>query len=265
MNPDVANNGGTTGKRLGGITGKGFLPGRSGNPSGRPKRRPISDRNADLAETPLPDDVRQALRLKKGATQGDAIALAMARQAIKGKTQAAREIREAIEGRATQRIELGDEDGGPEIRIQIVHVGGMHEGDDEPATTRPALTPGMCFRIRQSRKHISPSRQQHCIICRPKAPARSRRVERTAAANQVLFPSDLAGRCVSKYARTSWSPTLRWARAGVSGVSSCNPLLRHPRQMSGPSWNPKNKGRNASSGISMVKWRDSFALITSKL
>lgn len=37
---DVANNAGTTGKRLGGITGKGFLPGRNGNPSGRPKRLP---------------------------------------------------------------------------------------------------------------------------------------------------------------------------------------------------------------------------------
>lgn len=36
---DVANNVGTTApeKRLGGITGKGFMPGRSGNPDGRPK------------------------------------------------------------------------------------------------------------------------------------------------------------------------------------------------------------------------------------
>lgn len=31
----VANNGGTT--RVGGVTGKGFQPGQSGNPSGRPK------------------------------------------------------------------------------------------------------------------------------------------------------------------------------------------------------------------------------------
>lgn len=28
---------------LGGVTGKGFLPGQSGNPGGRPKRRPITD------------------------------------------------------------------------------------------------------------------------------------------------------------------------------------------------------------------------------
>ena len=32
----VANNEKTT-KKLGGITGKGFMPGKSGNPSGRPK------------------------------------------------------------------------------------------------------------------------------------------------------------------------------------------------------------------------------------
>jgi hypothetical protein len=115
MKPEVANNAGTTGKRLGSITGKGFLPGRSGNPSGRPKRRPISDRYADLAETPLPDDVRQALRLKKGAKYGDALALE--RSAIKGKVEAAREIREAIEGRATQRIEPGNEAEGIQIRI----------------------------------------------------------------------------------------------------------------------------------------------------
>jgi hypothetical protein len=32
-----------TAKKLGGITGKGFLPGQSGNAGGRPKRSPITD------------------------------------------------------------------------------------------------------------------------------------------------------------------------------------------------------------------------------
>ena len=41
--------------------------------------------------------------LPRGATHGDAIALARARQAINGKTDAAREIREAIEGKSAQR------------------------------------------------------------------------------------------------------------------------------------------------------------------
>jgi uncharacterized protein DUF5681 len=37
----VGNSGPST--KPGGITGKGFLPGQSGNPSGRPKRKPLSD------------------------------------------------------------------------------------------------------------------------------------------------------------------------------------------------------------------------------
>lgn len=42
----VGNNDGSTG--TGGVTGKGFMPGQSGNPSGRPKRKPITE--ALLAE-----------------------------------------------------------------------------------------------------------------------------------------------------------------------------------------------------------------------
>ena len=37
MEENVANNEINNGKMLGGITGKGFMPGVSGNPSGRPK------------------------------------------------------------------------------------------------------------------------------------------------------------------------------------------------------------------------------------
>jgi hypothetical protein len=80
----------------------------SPNPGGRPKKRPISGRYAEMAETELPEDIRRVLRLPKGATFGDAIAMGQARAAIKGKTDAAREFREAIEGKATQRIEIAD-------------------------------------------------------------------------------------------------------------------------------------------------------------
>ena len=85
-----------------------FQTGRSGNPGGRPKKRPISGRYAEMAETELPDDLQKLLRLPKGATYGDAIAMGQVRAAIKGKTEAAREFREAIEGKATQRIEIAD-------------------------------------------------------------------------------------------------------------------------------------------------------------
>jgi hypothetical protein len=87
---------------------KPFQPGQSGNPGGRPRKRPISGRYAELAETELPEALRKELSLPKGATYGDAIAMGLVRAAIKGETGAAREVREAIEGKATQRIEIAD-------------------------------------------------------------------------------------------------------------------------------------------------------------
>jgi len=69
-----------------------FKPGHSGNPGGRPKKRPISDRYEACAEEPLPDDLRRIMKLRKGATWGDAVAISQYRAALKGKPDAAREI-----------------------------------------------------------------------------------------------------------------------------------------------------------------------------
>src|SRR5271156_4076312 len=95
-----------------------WAPGQSGNPTGRPRKRPISDRYAEMVETVLPDDLRNAVGLPKGATYGDAIALSQARQAIKGKPEAAREIREAIEGKTCQRDH--ETDGRPPITTILI-------------------------------------------------------------------------------------------------------------------------------------------------
>lgn len=94
-----------------------FQPGQSGNLSGRPKKRAISDRYEIMAEKPLPKKERSDLGLRKGATYGDAIAHAQFHSAIDGKTEAAREIREAIEGKATQRVELSGSDSGAPVTI----------------------------------------------------------------------------------------------------------------------------------------------------
>src|SRR5271156_3164991 len=85
-----------------------WKPGQSGNPGGRPKKKPISDRYEYIAEIKLPEDVRALLKLAPGSTYADAAALQQFRSAIKGDTSAIREIREAIEGKATQTI-VGDE------------------------------------------------------------------------------------------------------------------------------------------------------------
>ena len=97
---------------------KPWRPGESGNLSGRPKRRPISDRYADLAEVLLPEKDRIKLGLPKGATYGDAVALSVFESALKGRTDAAREIREAVEGKAGQRMEITE----PEKKDVQIHV-----------------------------------------------------------------------------------------------------------------------------------------------
>jgi Family of unknown function (DUF5681) len=95
-----------------------FKPGKSGNPGGRPKKRPITDRYHEGLEAPLEENIRLALGLPEGSTNGDAVAKAQIRAAIKGKTYAARELREAIEGKSTQRLEIVGEEGGA-VKVDI--------------------------------------------------------------------------------------------------------------------------------------------------
>jgi hypothetical protein len=78
-------------------------PDANRNPSGPPKDLPISGSCADLAGKLLPETLRTELNLEDGATFGDALAAVLFAAAIKGNIRAAREIREAIEGRANQR------------------------------------------------------------------------------------------------------------------------------------------------------------------
>ncbi len=93
-----------------------FKPGQSGNPGGRPRKRPISDRYAELAELELPEKERIKYGLSEGATYGDAIVLAMFNSALEGNPYAAREIREALEGKTGQRQEIINPE---EVRINV--------------------------------------------------------------------------------------------------------------------------------------------------
>jgi hypothetical protein len=81
-----------------------------------------------MVETVLPDDIRNAVGLPKGATYGDAIALSQARQAIKGKPEAAREIREAIEGKTSQRDH--EADGQPLITTILIDRANRPDWDE---------------------------------------------------------------------------------------------------------------------------------------
>jgi hypothetical protein len=80
-----------------------WKPGESGNPSGRPKKRPISDSYAEFAQRPLPEKLRRELGLQEGVTFAEAQTMSLFTAAAKGSVTAAREIREAIEGKANER------------------------------------------------------------------------------------------------------------------------------------------------------------------
>jgi hypothetical protein len=67
--------------------------------------------------------------LAAGATFGDAIALTQARQAIKGETSAAKEMREAIEGRSITQADFE----GKNAAMTIIF--------DMPMPTSPVIQP----------------------------------------------------------------------------------------------------------------------------
>lgn len=98
-----------------------WKPGQSGNPSGRPRKKPLTERYEQVLEEALPEKARLKLGLAPGATYGDAIAAGQARKAVMGATEAAKEIREAVEGKSPQAVfNLGDN---AEVKVILERVG----------------------------------------------------------------------------------------------------------------------------------------------
>jgi hypothetical protein len=87
-------------KKPGGVTGKGFRPGQSGNPKGRPSTRGlIAALRAAVAET-----------VKDGRTVEQELAQMLVREALHGrrKLTALAEIFDRLEGRPKQQLDLND-------------------------------------------------------------------------------------------------------------------------------------------------------------
>jgi hypothetical protein len=97
-------------------------PGEVRNPAGKNRNRPYTDAYEGLADAPLPEFLRLQLNnqarvnarkknlpdlFPKGITWAEASALRQHLNAVvNGDTRSATEVREAVEGRATQRIEI---------------------------------------------------------------------------------------------------------------------------------------------------------------
>src|SRR5882724_5696998 len=85
-----------------------YKPGQSGNPSGRPKKKPITDEYDEALRVGLPDEIRLQLGLPRGATMASAIARRMVIRAVDSRdaVNAAREIADRVEGKAAQSVTM---------------------------------------------------------------------------------------------------------------------------------------------------------------
>jgi len=92
-----------------------WKPGQSGNISGRPKRKPLTDAyRAALDKKVLPEIARK-LNIDPGSTYAEVIALSLVREAVKGKVNAAAEMADRVEGKVTQPLS-GPDDGPIQVR-----------------------------------------------------------------------------------------------------------------------------------------------------
>jgi hypothetical protein len=82
--------------------------------------RPLTAAFIRVGESKLPEHWRKKLGLWPGATWFDGVAAGMFRAAVGGDVAAARELREAIEGKAPLHVELTGKEGGPIAVADIV-------------------------------------------------------------------------------------------------------------------------------------------------
>lgn len=88
------------------LTAPRFEPGRSGNPSGRP-RKVLTEKLDAYLDQPTPADKRK----KKKRTHADRIVQTTVRLAERGNVSAIREVFDRVEGKVAQRTELSGPSG----------------------------------------------------------------------------------------------------------------------------------------------------------
>ena len=83
-----------------------WKPGQSGNPGGRPKRKVLTDAYTALLDQNIPPDLARKLQISESSTYAEVIAMALVREAVKGKVNAAAELADRAEGRVMERVQV---------------------------------------------------------------------------------------------------------------------------------------------------------------
>lgn len=101
---------------------KPFAPGKSGNPGGRPRKRVLSGAYEDWLRMKV--DAATLLKLREkghripeNATNADLVALRTGQEALAGNVLAAKEMREACEGKPGMRFELSPGSEGFQVNV----------------------------------------------------------------------------------------------------------------------------------------------------
>ncbi len=112
-----------------------FTPGRSGNPSGRPSTKILTDELRKRLVAPIPTDLATELSIPTDSTYAAAVVTRLLRLAAAGQIPAIREIYERIEGKPP-REEIPDDKTGFDVRVCYAPpLGGLRTELAELAST----------------------------------------------------------------------------------------------------------------------------------
>lgn len=116
-------------KKNGGVTGKGWVKGKSGNPKGRPKKgstwSEVANQLLDASELHMTliikgKPIKIECVIEDGTTIRHAVVGALIVEALKGNIQAIRELADRTEGRPAQKLELGNDELSDGFVIEVI-------------------------------------------------------------------------------------------------------------------------------------------------